>query len=154
MFPFFISLTLFQLRQDRNLAVAASASAPDFRVFRGFFGDIEICIDVPVVQIIGIVIAQVETISNKTGEIKRCYGRKDFLGRLLAKMFPWMSYVESESILGSSGIDNSRLLGKRSEVYSGPNLRQRLTTDPRLFMEHVDKGFQPGVFVRSQPGFS
>ena len=25
---------------------------------------------------------------------------------------------------------------------------------PRLFMEHVDKGFQPGVFVRSQPGFS
>ncbi len=27
-------------------------------------------------------------------------------------------------------------------------------SDPRLFMEHVDKGFQPGVFVRSQPGFS
>ena len=26
--------------------------------------------------------------------------------------------------------------------------------EPRLFMEHVDKGFQPGVFVRSQPGFS
>ena len=25
---------------------------------------------------------------------------------------------------------------------------------PRLFMGHVDKGFQPGVFVRSQPGFS
>ena len=25
---------------------------------------------------------------------------------------------------------------------------------PRLFMRHVDKGFQPGVFVRSQPGFS
>ncbi len=25
---------------------------------------------------------------------------------------------------------------------------------PRLFMEHVDKGFQPGVFVRSEPGFS
>ena len=23
-----------------------------------------------------------------------------------------------------------------------------------LFMGHVDKGFQPGVFVRSQPGFS
>ena len=29
-----------------------------------------------------------------------------------------------------------------------------LMHDPRLFMEHVDKGFQPGVFVRSQPGFS
>ena len=28
------------------------------------------------------------------------------------------------------------------------------TLDPRLFMGHVDKGFQPGVFVRSQPGFS
>ena len=26
--------------------------------------------------------------------------------------------------------------------------------EPRLFMGHVDKGFQPGVFVRSQPGFS
>ena len=25
---------------------------------------------------------------------------------------------------------------------------------PRLFMGHVDKGFQPGVFVRSEPGFS
>ena len=25
---------------------------------------------------------------------------------------------------------------------------------PRLFMEHVDNGFQPGVFVRSEPGFS
>ena len=25
---------------------------------------------------------------------------------------------------------------------------------PRLFMEHVDKGFRPGVFVRSEPGFS
>ncbi len=25
---------------------------------------------------------------------------------------------------------------------------------PRLFMEHVDKGFRPGVFVRSQPSFS
>ena len=25
---------------------------------------------------------------------------------------------------------------------------------PRLFMEHVDKGFQPGVFVRSEPSFS
>ena len=31
-------------------------------------------------------------------------------------------------------------------------LRQSLY--PRLFMEYVDKGFQPGVFVRSQPGFS
>ena len=27
-------------------------------------------------------------------------------------------------------------------------------TKPRLFMGHVDKGFQPGVFVRSEPGFS
>ena len=27
-------------------------------------------------------------------------------------------------------------------------------SEPRLFMEHVDKGFQPGVFVRSEPGFS
>ena len=26
--------------------------------------------------------------------------------------------------------------------------------EPRLFMGHVDKGFQPGVFVRSEPGFS
>ena len=26
--------------------------------------------------------------------------------------------------------------------------------NPRLFMGHVDKGFQPGVFVRSEPGFS
>ena len=26
--------------------------------------------------------------------------------------------------------------------------------DPRLFMGHVDKGFQPGVFVRSESGFS
>ena len=25
---------------------------------------------------------------------------------------------------------------------------------PRLFMGHVDKGFQPDVFVRSEPGFS
>ena len=25
---------------------------------------------------------------------------------------------------------------------------------PRLFMGHVDKGFQPGIFVRSEPGFS
>ncbi len=29
-----------------------------------------------------------------------------------------------------------------------------LSIAPRLFMGHVDKGFQPGVFVRSQPGFS
>ena len=28
------------------------------------------------------------------------------------------------------------------------------TAYPRLFMGHVDKGFQPGVFVRSQPSFS
>ena len=27
-------------------------------------------------------------------------------------------------------------------------------TKPRLFMGHVDKGFQPGVFVRSESGFS
>ena len=27
-------------------------------------------------------------------------------------------------------------------------------SQPRLFMGHVDKGFQPGVFVRSEPGFS
>ena len=26
--------------------------------------------------------------------------------------------------------------------------------NPRLFMGHVDKGFQPGVFVRSESGFS
>ncbi len=26
--------------------------------------------------------------------------------------------------------------------------------EPRLFMGHVDKGFQPGVFVRSESGFS
>ena len=29
-----------------------------------------------------------------------------------------------------------------------------LDQHPRLFMEHVDKGFRPGVFVRSEPGFS
>ena len=26
--------------------------------------------------------------------------------------------------------------------------------EPGLFMGHVDKGFQPNVFVRSEPGFS
>ena len=30
----------------------------------------------------------------------------------------------------------------------------QLHSYPRLFMGHVDKGFQPGVFVRSEPGFS
>ena len=31
---------------------------------------------------------------------------------------------------------------------------ERVYGEPRLFMGHVDKGFQPGVFVRSEPGFS
>ena len=29
-----------------------------------------------------------------------------------------------------------------------------LSAHPRLFMDHIDKSFQPGVFVRSEPGFS
>ncbi len=42
---------------------------------------------------------------------------------------------------------------------SGPGIvpgkpDESLLIQPRLFMGHVDKGFQPGVFVRSQPGFS
>ena len=32
--------------------------------------------------------------------------------------------------------------------------RSLLLSQPRLFMGHVDKGFQPGVFVRSESGFS
>ena len=32
--------------------------------------------------------------------------------------------------------------------------RTTQVSQPRLFMRHVDKGFQPGVFVRSEPGFS
>ena len=32
--------------------------------------------------------------------------------------------------------------------------QSKMDVEPRLFMEHVGKGFQPGVFVRSQPGFS
>ena len=47
---------------------------------------------------------------------------------------------------------------KRMDIWAGQVmaaiLKVRKTRDPRLFMEHVDKGFQPGVFVRSQPGFS
>ena len=30
----------------------------------------------------------------------------------------------------------------------------RLRSQPRLFMGNVDKGFQPDVFVRSEPSFS
>ena len=35
-----------------------------------------------------------------------------------------------------------------------PNRQSVNHSHPRLFMEHVDKGFRPGVFVRSEPGFS
>ena len=35
-----------------------------------------------------------------------------------------------------------------------PAIGSKVLLKPRLFMEHVDKGFQPGVFVRSEPGFS
>ena len=33
-------------------------------------------------------------------------------------------------------------------------MESRVYNQPRLFMGHVDKGFQPDVFVRSEPGFS
>ena len=52
---------------------------------------------------------------------------------------------ENESVLRL--IEESTTLGVRC-MYIDPPF------NPRLFMGHVDKGFQPGVFVRSEPGFS
>ena len=39
-------------------------------------------------------------------------------------------------------------------IYDGWALSNGNVLYPRLFMGHVDKGFQPGVFVQSEPGFS
>ena len=63
--------------------------------------------------------------------------------------------VQRDISLAREWIDHTFQVGR--EFYGvGPDRRcpLQVVLYPRLFMEHVDKGFQPGVFVRSEPGFS